>query len=437
MKKFFLFFLFFIGCVYYNTFYNAEKYFEEKNYDKSIKKCKKIIERFQDSEYVDDAFFLMGKSYFYLNNLDEAKASFKQLVEYFPGSPFTDEAYLFLGKIAVEKRDKDEALLFLEKASRSPRQGIRMETFKTKLKLFLEFGEPQKAIEEGEKFVEKYSEYSGEIYYIIGNANESMGREEEALKMYKKALGKSKKEEKGKIIFSLGNLYMKMDSLEKALSVISSLGEGKLSDSLNLLKGEVLKKMNNFDESEKFLNFLSYRTDSLGAIAKYNLAEIKEIKGDTSSALFIYKEIDSKRSFGELGLRAKAKKEILEKLKLLKDLSDKEKRKELEKELKDDVMNKDSAYIFFRIGELYFWDLKEKLKGAEWYKKTYEMFPKSPYAPKAIFTLFYMNIKEDTTYFFETDRLFSILVEEFKNTQFAEKAKEIYGSYIRNKESPQ
>ena len=79
------FFIFSTSCAYYNTFYNAEQYFEEAEklrlekdgkmipisamdkYGKTIEKSKKVIEEFPDSRYVNKARLLMGKARYYLS----------------------------------------------------------------------------------------------------------------------------------------------------------------------------------------------------------------------------------------------------------------------------------------------------------------------------------------------------------------------------------
>jgi len=434
MKRLFFLILLLPGCIYYNTFYNAKKYHEEENYNRSIEKCEKVLNKYPKSAYVDDAIFLMGKNYYYLKNFDEAKKNFKRIVDFFPNSLFKDESYLFLGKISLEKRDLDEALIFLERASYSDDPEVIMEVFKTKLALYLLRQNPQKVIDEGQKFIKKYSANSAEAYYLIGNANRLTGKNEIALQMYKNSLKESKQNASGKLIYSLAELYAEMDSLSEALSIIDR-GEG--SDSLSLLKGKILMKLENFDEAIKSLESVSKKSDSLGVAAKFHLGEIKEIQGDTTTALELYKKAESAGDFGELSKKARAKKETLENILLLKTLP--EKTKDGEEKNSEPVPNhekKDSAYIFFRLGEIYYWDLKEKEKGAEWYRKVPEQFPQSRYAPKAIFTLLNIELKEDSTSHAEVRELFSILAEKYPNTKYAEKAKELYEPGLQDTNCP-
>ena len=80
----------FSGCAYYNTFYNAQEYYNEAEklrlekdgesipisamdkYGKTIVKCQKVIEQFSESSYVDQAFLLMGKSRYYRSDYEMA-----------------------------------------------------------------------------------------------------------------------------------------------------------------------------------------------------------------------------------------------------------------------------------------------------------------------------------------------------------------------------
>ena len=77
--------LFFFSCVYYNTFYNAEVNYEEaekiiqetsssnsgddkipaqakKLLGKAIENSNIVINKYPDSKYVDDAYFIIGRA---------------------------------------------------------------------------------------------------------------------------------------------------------------------------------------------------------------------------------------------------------------------------------------------------------------------------------------------------------------------------------------
>ena len=83
------------SCAYFNTFYNAEKYYKEANklrleksdkaiplraidnYGKTIQKCKVVLSDYPESKYVNDAILLMAKSQFYRSEYDDAISNLK------------------------------------------------------------------------------------------------------------------------------------------------------------------------------------------------------------------------------------------------------------------------------------------------------------------------------------------------------------------------
>ena len=86
IKKIFLYnslIILFNGCAYFNTFYNANQYYEEATkirlgkdgqavpitamdkYGKSIAKCKKVLKDFPQSKLRLDAILLMAKAQYY------------------------------------------------------------------------------------------------------------------------------------------------------------------------------------------------------------------------------------------------------------------------------------------------------------------------------------------------------------------------------------
>ena len=91
------------SCAYFNTFYNAEKYFKEAdrirleksgkaiplraidNYGKTIQKCRVVLSEFPDSKLVNDAILLMAKAQYYRSEYDEAITNLK--IIYSQGSP--------------------------------------------------------------------------------------------------------------------------------------------------------------------------------------------------------------------------------------------------------------------------------------------------------------------------------------------------------------
>lgn len=108
------------ACVYFNTFYNAEKYFgqaekarrdeedvaileqrakdahlsarTEQLYEKAAKKASRVLEKYPESGRVDDALFLLGRAFYWQQDYLSAARSFRELEEGFPQSDLYDRA---------------------------------------------------------------------------------------------------------------------------------------------------------------------------------------------------------------------------------------------------------------------------------------------------------------------------------------------------------
>lgn len=138
MKNLFhFFFLFFVlcmtsmvmlsSCAYYNTFYNAEKYFASaqqrpltaqgrpnsqaiEEYNKVIRKCGVILTEYMDSKWVDNALFLLARALYYRgNNQVQSLEKFEDLMQFYPDSPFVPESIIYSARIKYELNRKDEA----------------------------------------------------------------------------------------------------------------------------------------------------------------------------------------------------------------------------------------------------------------------------------------------------------------------------------------
>ena len=111
-----LFFLTF-GCVYYNTFYNAEVSFDKANkiieqsplLDKgdippqakkllgeAINNAKIVLDKYSDSKYVDDAYFLISKASFLRGEIANSEKYLNLLIKEYPTSKFFNEANVWL-----------------------------------------------------------------------------------------------------------------------------------------------------------------------------------------------------------------------------------------------------------------------------------------------------------------------------------------------------
>jgi len=119
------------GCAYYNTFFNAEKYFANANkmplldngrpnpnavrdYNKAIKKCGIILTEYKDTKYADDALFLLAKCFYFTGtNYTLAMEKFDDLIRFYPESEFVPEAMLYKARCKQGFNKHEEAYRML------------------------------------------------------------------------------------------------------------------------------------------------------------------------------------------------------------------------------------------------------------------------------------------------------------------------------------
>ncbi len=113
IKKIFLFnFLIILSnsCAYFNTFYNANQYYEEAHkirlekdgqavpitamdkYGKAINKCKKVLKEFPQSKFRSDAILLMAKAQYFRSDYDLALENLRE-IEQIGSEKQIEEAY--------------------------------------------------------------------------------------------------------------------------------------------------------------------------------------------------------------------------------------------------------------------------------------------------------------------------------------------------------
>ena len=121
---------------YYNSFYMAEKSFEQaikeiesmdeidgdipskaKNLlNDAIENALIIENQFNQTKYIDDAYFILGKSSFLIDRLTSSKYYFNRLIKDFPNSEYLDEVMIWLNYIDFEigyyEKVKSSLLLF-------------------------------------------------------------------------------------------------------------------------------------------------------------------------------------------------------------------------------------------------------------------------------------------------------------------------------------
>ncbi|HEX38173.1 MAG TPA: tetratricopeptide repeat protein [Candidatus Cloacimonetes bacterium] len=132
MKNYLLLFILLIAillasCVYFNTFYNAKRYYAEaleaksqnkgkltsnirEKLDISIGKCAYIIQEYPKSKWVDNAILLMGQCFYEQGNYIKALRKFQEYEKYYGSYDLYPVAKLYLAKTHLEMKEYDAAM---------------------------------------------------------------------------------------------------------------------------------------------------------------------------------------------------------------------------------------------------------------------------------------------------------------------------------------
>ena len=105
---------------YYNTFYTSEKSFhealsiiKEDNDDdeisdqavlllnEAIENALIIEERFSETRYLDDAYYILGRSSYLIDRITASNYYFNRLINEFPKSDLYKESFIWIGYIVV------------------------------------------------------------------------------------------------------------------------------------------------------------------------------------------------------------------------------------------------------------------------------------------------------------------------------------------------
>ncbi|MDZ7264767.1 MAG: tetratricopeptide repeat protein [candidate division KSB1 bacterium] len=288
------------GCAYYNTFFNAKKFYNDaekerlkrendvrkrgqaakqggsqvtpseiKNYDKSIEKASKVLELFPKSKYVDDALFLLGQCFFRKEDYNKAKRKFLELIENFGNSEFAPAARLWLGKTNIELQD--------------------YETAEKNFHDILNSNVPDEVRDEAQLLLGGLFKHKGD--YIT------------AVSEYATAAKRARKKEiRANAFYEMGECYYKLKNFAKAVESFKQARkfspDEKFEFNVMLRAGLALKEMEKYDEAIKlFSNFLGDAVNEANwPLCRLEIGHCYRLKGDFDSAIGWYLDVTTQHA---------------------------------------------------------------------------------------------------------------------------------------------
>lgn len=433
---------------YFNTYYNAERSFEEaqvihtkmmrdypdsivvtptaeliSKYDRTIEKTNKVFEVFPKSKkWHDDALMLMGKAHFYKREMLKAVSRFRRLEQEFPNSEYIPEAYLYMGKAYIEEEllDKAEEILItaekrypelnrdhqitlllitiaIRREGRSQAIALLEETRKTikseKLRLDL-------LLRTAELYIE-LTQYSKAVHLL----KKAPRKREFPLQAYR-------------MDRALLSCYTALDSLSLAYELIQKMIDNKRytvhMDEMLFQKGAILHAMGRTDEAIKVFRKLTAGLDTATVAAdtsRYKARALKELalifqkdKKDYAKAASYLTLASMTRDTTVKGF-AKKRLSAMERL----------------RQLREDEGKEDSipGTRFFAIGELFRFELDEPDSAFNQFVQICrDSLTDTSIVPKAISQAARIA-RDDLNDTLTADSLFRLLIKRYPSSEYA------------------
>ncbi len=295
----------FIGlqsCAYYNTFYNAEEYFaaaqkltrenqtesvsrEEINlYSKSIEKSKKLLQKYPESKYRDDAQFIIAKAYYFKGDFLLAKRYFEELSSLYSNSPHSDEVPIWIGRCLLKTGDMEMARYEASRVLKgNSNRGLQADA----LLLMGEIAVQQDSLLLAENYLEQVIDRSpdgftqSQAQFQVGKMRENKKDYEGALSAYE-TVSKYKPSESLKVEAIIRQTSM-LKALNRDEDAVEMIQDMLLSDKFVEIRGQLEVELGKLylvmDEIEraesKFTTIVEeYNRTEVAAEASYYLGEL-------------------------------------------------------------------------------------------------------------------------------------------------------------------
>ena len=357
----------FSACAYYNTFYNAEQFFnnaakerkkrertqvvelspeeqqearrrgelttsstvnkptasEMQNYQKAIEKASSVLEYYPKSRWVDDALIMVGECFFYRGEYSKAKRKFEEIIQLYPGSEFIPQAEILLGKTllavgefdAAEKKFRDITLN--TRFPRSVRQSAEYELGS----LYFEKGNYEAAAEEYARTAKESDDrlIRAMSFYRLGECRIQLKQYEEAVPSFRRAVQASPNEDfKSQATYKLGESQGLLRDYEGAIRTFSLLLakelEVKRIPMIKLQLANNQRAKGNEEAAVKWYRNIieEHKGTDASARSYYSLAEIEEqSNGNYLKAKENYDLVRGEQSTSLLATRAKERSDAI------------------------------------------------------------------------------------------------------------------------------
>lgn len=316
-------FLVFIGCDYYNIFFNAREAYDiasekqknnrderlpadiRKDFNAAIKKCWKLIDYYGDSSrYADEALVIIGKSHYFLGEYPKSERVLEQFLDNYKQSDFVPEAHLWLARNYTELEKDEQAREQLNKIFElQVSNEIAASAFRILADLEFKREQYELAIENAEKSIEisDNEEEIGNAYFVMGEAFAILEQYENAIDSYDKI----KKLDVPVILefeasIEIVNNQIELERYDEAIGILKEMHrDQRFEKQFSLIDtklANLYEIMGDYEFAiEQYGDVIeNYKKSEGSALAAYYLAQLYEFEyGDFDSAKVYYGKVRS------------------------------------------------------------------------------------------------------------------------------------------------
>lgn len=425
--------LFFSGCAYYNTFYNAKvtygnamkvkenaanKKAPPDLLDKVIEKCGKVIKYHSRSRWVDDAIVLMGKAYLEKGEYEKALRKFDELAIYYPESPFIEEVQYLSGVTYLERGDYGLAIGAFRKVLEIEGGRQRDAAAYQIVACYYEKEEYDNLLVAARSFEQEYekSAYLPRVLLLMGNGYIALDDYQNATKALEIARSKARRrEDKNDIEERYAVALIRTGNIDEGLSLLRDLAERTVSEertaSLTFEIVDGYLEEENRDKAMKELdNFLSlYSSGPNAAEAFYRKGLIYEEQGNADEAITAYENATKLNPKKETGDAAAKRASVLHEIKQYRE------------KLANPDSTTDIPNIHLLLAETYLFGKENVDTALIEYGTVLEQSPDHRDAPKAALAIawIYQYRREDEQ---AAKQMYERVIRDFPDTRYSEVA---------------
>jgi TolA-binding protein/outer membrane protein OmpA-like peptidoglycan-associated protein len=413
------------GCAYYNTFYNARRYYADGvkfkdqgqqsqakgKLDKAIEKSAVVIQRWPKSRWVDDALYLIGLSYYQESYYGKAIKQFDQLSLAFPRSPLVADAELYRGLALLADKQYGDARVALDGVKQKyPRMADAAAFYLARS--FVEREEQVQAADSLAAFVKRYpkSRFRREALRLVAEQQFELkryGDAERSFGAYAAATIEPKERARANLRVAAARLEQgrHAEAAQMAQDVIGRYRD--FDDEAYLVLGRAQAGAGKSGEAlgswAKIRNGNDY-----GAEAAFRTGKFYEEHGSFDTARAYFDTARQRRADSDYGVQA------VKRLSLLDAFSQQK------------SADRPPAEALFLLAEVHNLNLGDYDKAMTLYQQVHDSFPTTDWAAKALFAKAWIlrNMKSDTA---AATPLLRQVIAEYPQTEYADESRRWLG----------